>query len=303
MSLLRHHDFLARAKLIGLCLFVGMCLGCGHWLPIVDRTQKPEPSLPKPRVSPDAVAVDIVFLRLPMVQEGDLEAAWQSVNEQAIDIKMRRSLDANGIRAGVIQGTLPIPVQRWIDENEKRLKTDVLEQVNVMADVASDTRRLVCRAGKRKEIIVRPVKPGTLVLMHNDGQGKGRSFEQASLVLEMKALPKPDGTAEIKLVPETQHGPSEPSFVGQDFAWRREYRRAAEVWEEATVQTTLSRGQILMITGTVEPRALGDAYFWTDTMENKRQRVVLLIRLANTQLDDLFDPEKTKEALRAAEGS
>ncbi len=25
--------------------------------------------------------------------------------------------------------------------------------------------------------------------MHNDGQGKGRSFEQASLVLEMKALP------------------------------------------------------------------------------------------------------------------
>ncbi len=58
-----------------------------------------------------------------------------------------------------------------------------------------------------------------------------------------------------------------------------------------------------MITGTVEPRALGDAYFWTDTMENKRQRVVLLIRLANTQLDDLFDPEKTKEAQRAAEGS
>ncbi len=159
MSLLRHHDFLARAKLIGLCLFVGMCLGCGHWLPIVDRTQKPEPSLPKPRVSPDAVAVDIVFLRLPWFKRGTWKLLGKaSMNKPSISRCDDRSTPMYTSRSDSGDASDPSPT---LDRrNEKRLKTDVLEQVNVMADVASDTRRLVCRAGKRKEIIVRPVKPG-----------------------------------------------------------------------------------------------------------------------------------------------
>lgn len=284
--------------LLGLSTLI---VGCGKWLPIVDRTHAPESTLPTPRVSPDAVGVDVVFLRLPMVQESDLEEAWQSVNEQSLDIKLRRCLDANGIRAGIVAGSLPNVLQKWIDDNESRLKNDFLEQANIAADVASDTRRLICRAGKRKEIVIRPEKPGSIVLMHNDGQAKGKTYDQASLVLDLKMFPKPDGTAELKLMPEVQHGPMQPAYVGQDFAWRREMRKASDTWPEAVIQCQLAPGNILMVTSTQDPRGLGESFFWTETLDGHRQRIVLLIRLSSTQLDNLFLPERTEAAKRASE--
>ncbi len=56
-----------------------------------------------------------------------------------------------------------------------------------------------------------------------------------------------------------------------------------------------------MMSGTELPVGLGESFFWADTSTGKRERTVLLIRLAQTQLDSLFAPEAIAASHRAIE--
>lgn len=283
------------------CFLIMMGGGCAKWSQLTDSAKKPEAGLPTPQMSPDAVAVDTVFVRLNEQQSEALPNAWASVNEQAIDIQVRRMLDRNGIRAGVIMGELPHVVQSWVSDSDKRIRTELQEQASIAADVSSHVQRLVCKAGRRKELVVRGAKEGQIVIIHNDGVIKGKTYDQPALLFDLRMFPNRDGTANIRLSPEIQFGPLKSTFVSQEGAWRRESRRSADTWAEATVESKLSPGQLLMVTGTEEPKGIGESFFWTETADQKKERIVLLIRLSRTQLNDLFDSEGIAASQRAME--
>lgn len=288
-----HSPMLSRRAWMAACL-MGMS-GCSSWYHIKDSTKKPEGVLPPPRLPEDSATVDIAFLRLSDVPESELNEAWSLINEQAIDIDIRRRLDSNGIRAGVIAGTVPLPVQRWLNVSEEKLKTDFLEQANIAADASSQRQRVVCRDGKRKELVVRPQKPGQLVIMHSSqGVAKGKTYDEPMLMLELKVQPFPDGSARIQLTPEVQHGPQITSHFASAGDFHVQRSRAQDIIKESCVDVRLQPLNILMITGTVEPRALGEHFFWTDTVHQIRERVAMLVRLTGNQTDDLFSPNTAK---------
>ncbi len=283
------------------CLF-GSISGCAHWSNILDAPKKPEAGLKSPKAPADAVGIDLIFLRLGAEQESELEWVWRQLDQQSIDMQTRRLLDANGLRAGVIRGELPIVMQRWVEEAHQKVSTDLMEQAALAADVSSHVQKLQCRAGKRKEIVVRPQRNVPLVLLHHDGVAKGKSYDDPMLLFELKAMPKPDGSASLRLTPEIQYGPMVPNFVGQDFAWHREFRRANDLRVEAAVEAHLQNGEILAISGTEVPFGIGEHFLWTETSDKKKERLVLLIRFTGTQVDELFSPESTEAAKQAMEG-
>jgi hypothetical protein len=52
----------------------------------------------------------------------------------------------------------------------------------------------------------------------------------------------------------------------------------------------------LVVSSTMPPKSVGEAFFVSQTAQKTKDHVLLLIRVAETQLDDLFAPELVEQA-------
>src|SRR5688572_19692664 len=62
--------------------------------------------------SPDSVAMNIVWARFPANEPVLDGAAWREIDETQIDPAVRRALVDNGLRAGIITGSLPTALDK-----------------------------------------------------------------------------------------------------------------------------------------------------------------------------------------------
>ena len=276
--------------------------GCATWYHLNHQPDEPSSKLPAPKSSPDAVTIETVFLRLNSEDDLQWNDVWTRIDEQSLNIELRRRLDQNGIRGGVINGELPPVVDHWVERAAQAIQSDVFEQASIAADVSTHIQTLRCRTGKRKELTIRSQREGSIVLLHSDGKNaKGQVFEQPSMMFDLRTSPNVDGSARIRLVPEIQYGQFVPTFLGGDMAFRREMRRQSQTWEDLAITANLTPGQTLLLTSTEPPRGLGEHFFYSMTAEKKVERTVLLLRMVNTQIDALFAPDSIQAASDAAE--
>lgn len=276
--------------------------GCARWSQEknVDRGVN---LLPPRQLNPDSILIETVLVRFPQSANAEVDELWKLCNEGVIELDLRQRLDKNGLRAGVILGELPPLISAQLDATAHKQTTDALEAAGLAADVDNKGRQLQCRAGRRKDLLVKPelTEPLT-VLSTRDGQHvTGETFERATVLFDLRAMPHGDGSATVELTPEVQHGEHRQIFVHSDFGTRPEMRRGMQNWNELKIAAKLQPRQILMVSSTSPPKALGKAFFVSKTAEQTEERVVLLVFLAETQLDDLFDPEAVEMAHASAE--
>ncbi len=252
---------------IGCVAFLISSLGCAKWTDFYHNgfghqgTGKAN-GLPPFQPADDAIPIEMIFLRLGADQIQDLQNVWPRVDEQSFPIELRKKLDRNGIRVAMVDGVVPIQLQRLIDSVDKKLKEDPLEQAGVTADLTSHSRLLSCRTGERKEISVRPSRKGTMVLLHNDGgAARGKTYEDPSLLLELRMFAKGDGTGVLHLQPEVQYGPYKQKIVGQDFALRREMRRDSDTWPDLAIQHPMRNGSDVVGDRVDASQRIGRAFF------------------------------------------
>lgn len=284
------------------CLIVALA-SCAHW----SQDTAPESSkslLAPPKMSPDSVVVETVVVRFPQERSQVLDTIWSTVDEALFSMELRRHLADNGLRAGVLLGDLPTEVRNRLEELSDSSRTSTLEQAGLAADIESHANRFQCRAGVRKEIHVRQEQHEPLVVISNrEGHLEGASYEQATMLWDMRTIPHGDGKATLKLLPEIQHGDARKTFVSNGAGLRPEMRRDQQKWPQLELVAQLRPGQILVISSNGQPTApnLGKAFFTTRTVEQTEERVLLLVKLSATQLDDLFAPEQVEAAQAVAE--
>lgn len=265
--------------------------GCAHWSRLDQQPPEPKGGLPPVQATSDAIPVELIFLRLTTEQARELEGLWPRISEAALAIDTRRRLDRNGVRVGIIDSAIPVPVQQWIERVEKRIKDNPLEQAGLAADLISHAQLLQCASGQRKEVAVRPSRVGPLVLMLHDGQSlKGRSYDDPAMYIDLRVHAKPDGLTMVSLQPEIQHGPMKQRYVGQDFAVRREMKRDADQWPEVRLEHAMQPGQMLVMTATTPPRGLGEHFFQAQTVQGTTEPLVLLLRVGQGHSASAFDP-------------
>ncbi len=284
------------------CAMVCMFGGCAHWSK--DTATESKQILTQPKMSPDSVIVETVIIRFPKEQSDVLDNLWATVDESVFDVELRRKLIDNGIRGGVLIGELPVGVRSRLEQLANSSQTDPLEQANLAADVKSATNRLQCRAGRRKEVHVRrEVTQPLVVLTSEEGRVEGASYERPAMLFDLRSIPHGDGQATLRLAPEIQHGEERKAFVRSDFGLRPEMSRERKVWEDLALSVKLRPGQMIALSCNGEPKSsnLGKAFFVTHTAEQTDERVLLLIKLAETQLDELFAPEGVAAAQIVAE--
>ncbi len=273
---------------IPLVIAVGLVLsGC------LNQAIRTKPSLPPPQMSPDSVGMDVVFVRFPL---GDAELngkLWDDVDEQHFPARLRQELARNGFRVGVIGNQVPPPLAKLLELAGKPPSRDVVQEARA-ADMEGANhpvgRHLQMRAGSRNEILASGVYEQMPVLVREAGELDGQTYRQAQCILAAKAFPQSDGRVRVELVPELHHDQPRRRFVGDQGMMRLETARPRRVFDDLAISAVLSPGTMLILTALPDrPGSLGH-YFFTEGEDNRLKQKLLVLRLCQTQHDDLITP-------------
>jgi len=258
------------------------------------RPQGGKSPLARVQMSPDSCALDISFVHFPL---GDKEAngpLWDEIDEQHFPTDVRRRLAENGFRVGVVGGQIPPKLAEMLELADTPDAVGGVTQV-ALADLES-TQKVVghhvqLRAGRRRQIVTSGIYDELPVLRCTADGVCGRSYPQAQGVLRLAAFPEPDGRVRLEFVPELHYGQYGPRYVGQQHAFRIETSRPQRVFDEMAFSATLTPGDMLVVSGLPNrPGSLGHHFFTRENAGRKEQKL-LVIRLSQTQHDELFSPD------------
>jgi hypothetical protein len=262
--------------------------GCSTW----SATTVPE--LPIPRLPHDSVVLEAAFVRVPSGHPVD--GLWQKTDEQLFDSDTRRNLTANGIRCGVVGTQLPDELRDLMSAARRDHPLGEGESLSTDS-VTAVYRKLQNRSGERSDLIVVPEITGRkVVLFSEEGRIRAETFNEGQALFAVRSYPSGDGTVRVELVPEIKHGEVKHQWVPGNGTLRHDVGRQTSAFDPLRVSAVLSPGQTLLVTSSDEPKGIGSLLFVRGTGETS-ERLILLIRLAQTQYDDLFAPEQTAAPL------
>jgi len=237
----------------------------------------------------DTVSLEIARLSLSSVDQQEMGDIWQEIDEQAIPLEKRRELVANGFRVGIVDFHLPAPLRKMLSQHKGEKGTDGGDMVRVTGDekVAINYRRFP--RGKRSEYIMVPAQEEVSLLETVNGSLRGETYYNAECKFILKTFPQNDGRVQIVVSPEIHHGqPRQRVEAGQGM-FRFETRKETKVFEQVEFIAMLEAGQTLILSGTNDMKGVGKSFFEREN-GGSAQRQILLIRVAGTQFDDLFQP-------------
>lgn len=265
--------------------------GCAH--PAV----APRSPLRATRMSPDSVVLELVFVRFAEGRADLNDDLWAQIDEQKLPPAVRRELDQQGLRVGVLAGTLPSALN---DELARQAPEPIAGGAGVpLAETAGQVtvRHVQARRGKRIEVVAGGPYPRLPVLeLAADGQIEGRDYLDAECRFSLRAWPREDATVRLELVPEIQHGAARPRLAAHPEMGMVYFEpgRDRKVFSRLTCDLGLAPGEILVLgTRPHDSGHLGQHFFTVDDpASGGRLQKLLLVRLAQTQHDATFTPEE-----------
>jgi hypothetical protein len=190
-----------------------------------NRTATPAGSKPAPRT----IHLEVLFIRCADDDPKFRDQLWNHVDEQALGDSLRRSLNANGMRVGIVTGDLPPEVA------DRLAAASADEAVGEIAgvDPALARRLLQVLPGRRSELVTATRLTNLVLLEQADGEVRGGTYDEATPQFAIEARPAADGRITLEAVPEIKHGPVEKSWVGEDGMFRLERRCHAAARRDA----------------------------------------------------------------------
>lgn len=256
---------------------------------------KSSPLLQPTQMSPNSVALEIFSIRIPASDKELANKVWQEVDEQHFPAELRRRLCKNGFRAGIVGGQVPDSLAKLMALKEKTPSAGEAQQVNVAdADPSPrvSLRHLQTRSGQRGEIIASSVYERLPLLLSDSGEIRGQTYSQAQGMFGLIATAQSDGRVQLDLTPELHHDRPQQQWVGDQAMWRLEAGRPKRTFDDMKMSAVLAPGAILLL-GSQPDRSgsLGHYFFMEKTgNDGAMEQKVLLIRLCQTQHDDLITP-------------
>jgi hypothetical protein len=276
-------------------LFFALLAGVvGACAPLVQETPRPS-RLPPVKLAPDAVVLDAAFVRLPIKDQASYDEIWQAADELALPAELRRTLAWNGLRVGRFGQQLPARLRELLDTPLRPLENPE-EAASGDATFGSTRQHLSVRSGQRTNLKTSEPYAHLSVLWSEDGQIRGHTLTDASCLLVLRAFPQGDGRVRFTLVPEIEHGAPRTRWVRGEGMLIQQTGQERLVFQRLEVEATLAAGEWLLVTTTPQLMGLGAAFFAQGT-EPASHRRMLLVRLSQTQYDDLFAPEQTSAPL------
>jgi hypothetical protein len=246
----------------------------------------------------DSCVLDVYFINVPL---GDVRAndeLWKEIDEQRFAPDLRQRLGGNGFRVGLVGSQIPIALSQLMELKNKPAPTEDTEvmKLNESADGAHVMlRHIQTPPGQPNPIIASGIYEQLTVLLWNEsGRVGGETYEQAQGVFVVKPYPQPDGQVRLEITPELQYGQPKQNFAldPANGVTRMDFGKRKRSFNELAINATLAPGSMLVMCGLPNrPGSLGYNFF--TQKEGKPIQKLLIIRLSQTQHDDLFDPGET----------
>lgn len=270
-----------------LLLTLAFLAGCSPW----STSPNGKSLLQSAKMSPDSVVVEFALLELGDLEKGLTSDLWREADEQQIQTELRRKLAQNGIRCGVLGSQLPSWITDRLADRGKLLQLDESDHTAVVSDLLTQ-RRIQFRANQHRSIPV-GLKCKELELDGPDSEELTK-YADAQCHLSITAIPKGDGRVALELVPDIQHGPPRHRWVGGDGLFRLDASRDSVRFDDLKVSATLVPGQTLILQTLPGASGVGKAFAGNKNSGPATPHgKMVLLRLAQTQFDDLFDPQQT----------
>ncbi len=290
--------------------------GCGTWSAPASRQSNPW-DLKNPQMSPDAVVLEVAILRIdadsargPSKSESNttenseaastsppqsLENIWGEVDEQLLARPLSLQLAKNGFRCGLIDGRPGPALQAALDAHASR-HAAATEEGN--SGPPTSIQRLHNRAGRRGKVLTGEVRESLDVLLPEGGRLHGKTYKQAQSLISVRSFPRGDGQVDLELTPELEFGEARPKWLGEaaEGSFRIDTSRDRRDFESLRILARLAPGQMLVFGPSLPCKGLGRQFF-AETASGTLQPRVMIVRLAQTQLDDLFAPETQRKPL------
>ncbi len=270
-----------------LLLAVAAFIGCSPW----STSPGGKSLLQSAKMSPDSVVLELAMLDLAAVQEAWTADLWREADEQQVPTELRGKLARNGLRCGVLGGQLPSWITDHLADRGKLLQLDESECTAVVSDLLAQ-RRIQCRANQHRSV---PVGSKCKELsLSCPGSEELTKYVDAQCHLSITANPKGDGRVALELVPEIEHGSPRQRWVGGDGLFRLDASRDSIRYDDLKVTATLVPGQTLILESLPNANGVGKAFVGNKTSgPASAQGKLVLVRLAQTQFDDLFAPQQS----------
>ena len=275
-----------------LWFFLPLLLAAGCYTPQPRKVGSP---LKPTQMSPESVALEIISVRIPPGEPELNRKLWEEVDEQHLPAELRKRLAKNGYRVGIIGSQVPANLAKILDLKDRPQAMGEPQKIN-LADVQESPRvslrHLQTRSGQRNEIIASGVFEQLPVLLADEGELRGQTYSQAQGVFTLVATPQSDGRVRLELTPELHHDHARQQWVGDQAMWRLEASRPKRVFDDLRISAVLSPGSMMLL-GSQPDRAgsLGHNFFMESVgQDNRMEQKLLLVRLCQTQHDDLIVP-------------
>ncbi|MEM7453626.1 MAG: hypothetical protein AAF456_04650 [Planctomycetota bacterium] len=292
--------------------------GCANF----DHETPPrEFTMPASRMSPDSVALEVAVAELDPWQADEIELLWSELDRQKLPLNTRRLLDLNGLRCAVVPVRTPAVLTRLVEPRPvDRDSLQPWQQEMFDQGMIDPEPRLVLhnsvqkRAGERHPLQTSEVYPQANWIIEDLDSRSAGSGENVRAVWQITPFPNSDGTVRLSLLPQIHHGTPRQQFGVGDQTFMYATGQAVVPLEDMKIETTIRLGESLIVGATHDLAGLGGLFFEMpeagtheqaesanplDAPSEKpggRQRI-LLIRLVQTQKNDLFDRNDGKEEL------
>ncbi len=313
----------AIACVVGFALFSG---GCAKWKPDSRKTRTLH--IPSGRMSPDSVSLEVGVAQLSHAQKEDLELLWKQLDQQKSSLELRKRLDANGLRVAVVPSQIPPTLHELLkpqEINPGRLNEFQLQMYD--KGLLKPAKRLIQhqkiqnRDGESHELRVSSIHPAKSWVVYGKNGPSAGAGESVLGIFEIKTFPNGDGSVRLTITPQIHHGKPRTQIGVVDRSFLFQQKQTITSLDDVMIDLEIVPGETVLIGATPDFAGLAELFFCSpsarsksefgtqtsfspapedspEVSQNRRdhQRIVL-IRLVQTQRDDLFSWRLTGEKL------
>ncbi len=299
-----------RLVLSFMILLAAICVsGCARW-------DKPETRsrivFPQAKIPADAVGLEFGIAEIDSATTESFEELWRLLDQQALPLDLRKRLDQNGIRAAIMSTRPPRVLHELVGEKQIIVsELTPLEKQLYKKGLLRPQKRMVAherisnREGQTHPIVVSETHPQVSWIIRSGDKQTAGSGENVRGLITLTTFPQGDGSVRIVLIPEIHHGRARHQIGVAERSFLLHAGQTVNQIEDLKFEVTLRPGESIVIAPTADVADLGKLFFGSDQKPNNlgiEDRAVfahrmLMIRVVQTQLDDLFDSGNKIEKL------
>lgn len=224
----------------------------------------------------EAVHLEIFLVEKPMFNPLMGNKLWKEVDQIAgIDVMVRDTLKKNGFRIGRVGTRPPVALQSLLG------MTSDFDETKPNSSKGMEGREIFVAPGSETILITGPTHKECQVHMENQDGAFVESFENANCVFRVQAERLQDGFANLKFIPEIQHGDKVYRHLASEDEWIGRTSQELLPFFRQQFELNLNIGEMAIITADLnQPDSLGRTFFVTDSPDKLPTQRLLVIRLA-----------------------